>query len=72
MKRQWRIRRDRLAVPDGQQRWDRAYQHLLHWTAASPPPLVPSVSHQPRAEVEHEGSDLRAGVDAAAGAGADD
>ena len=72
MKRQWRIRRDLLAAPDGHQRWDRAYQHLLSWTASSRPPLMPPASGQQRAEVEHENRDLRASIDAAAGAGADD
>ncbi len=72
MKRQWRTRRVLLATPDGQQRWDRAYQHLLHWTASSLSPPAPPVGGQEMGEVEHEGSDLRAGIDAAAGAGADD
>ena len=34
MKREWRIRRQLLATPEGQQRWDRAYQQLLKWTPA--------------------------------------
>ncbi len=71
MKRQWRIRRDLLATPDGHQRWDRAYQHLLHWTAARPASRVPSASDQQRVEVEDEDSDLRAGIDAAPGTGTD-
>jgi uncharacterized protein (UPF0548 family) len=32
MKRQWNICRQTTAVPDGQQRWDQAYQMLLEWT----------------------------------------
>jgi uncharacterized protein (UPF0548 family) len=32
MKRQWNIRRQTTAVPDGQQRWDQAYQMLMEWT----------------------------------------
>ena len=32
MKRQWRIRRATQPHPDGQHRWDRAYQDLLRWT----------------------------------------
>ncbi len=34
MKRQWRVRRQTCAVPDGQRRWDRAYQTLLAWAAS--------------------------------------
>ncbi len=36
MKRQWQIQRTLLAAADGQRRWDRAYQHLLGWTAPDP------------------------------------
>jgi uncharacterized protein (UPF0548 family) len=32
MKRHWNIRRQTIALPDGQQRWDQAYQMLLEWT----------------------------------------
>jgi hypothetical protein len=32
MKRQWNIHRQTIALPDGQQRWDLAYQMLLEWT----------------------------------------
>jgi hypothetical protein len=28
----WRVRRRPAARQDAQQRWDRAYQHLLQWT----------------------------------------
>ena len=72
MKRHWHTRRVLLAAPDGHQRWDRAYQHPLNWTAASlAPPALP-VDGQGIVEVEHENRDVRAGIDAAAGAGADD
>ena len=33
MKRQWHIQRQLLPMPDGQHRWDRAYQQLLSWAA---------------------------------------
>ena len=36
MKRQWRIRRQASPKPDGQQRWDRAYQLLLQWSQVPP------------------------------------
>ncbi|MGO8951163.1 MAG: recombinase family protein [Ktedonobacterales bacterium] len=32
MYHQWRVRRQTTSSPDGQQRWDRAYQLLLQWT----------------------------------------
>ena len=31
MKHQWHSRRALIVTPDGQQRWDRAYQSLLAW-----------------------------------------
>ncbi len=41
MHRSWQVHRDTVARPDGQQRWDRAYQLLLQWadaaTMAQPP-----------------------------------
>jgi len=39
MKPQWHIRRQMTPVPDGQQRWDQAYQRLLEWSLcpADPP-----------------------------------
>jgi len=30
--KQWKLRRQLLASPDAQQRWDRVYQQLLRWT----------------------------------------
>ena len=34
--RPWQIRREVVGCPDGQRRWDRAYQLLLHWAVAPP------------------------------------
>ena len=34
--RTWQIRRELVGCPDGQRRWDRAYQLLLHWAVAPP------------------------------------
>jgi hypothetical protein len=34
MKRQWRVRQQTCARPDGQRRWDQAYQVLLAWAAS--------------------------------------
>jgi hypothetical protein len=71
MKRDWRIRRELLAMPDGQRRWDRAYQDLLTWE--SPAVAVPTTGAGERGGKERDDAcrDLRAGVDAAASAGAD-
>ena len=72
MKRQWRVRRELLATPDGHQRWDRAYQYLLGWTSPDVADPMTAASERQTAEVEHASSNLRAGVDAATGTGADD
>ena len=69
MKRQWRVRRQVVAAPDGQRRWDRAYQLLLAWT---PPPATVAAAEETPKEVAHADSDLSAGLDPAAGADADD
>ncbi len=37
----WRIRQQGSPIPDGQHRWDRAYQHLLRWTQPQPTELEP-------------------------------
>lgn len=41
MKHQWHPRRALVVTPDGQQRWDRAYQSLLAW---GQPPALPRSS----------------------------
>jgi hypothetical protein len=56
MRRQWTVRRTRQPEPDGQRRWDRAYQELLAWTrvgcsgeahdAAVPEPSDPEVKKE--------------------------
>jgi hypothetical protein len=33
----WRLRRRPAPRPDGQQRWDRAYLHLMQWTQGPVP-----------------------------------
>jgi SLT domain-containing protein len=33
MNRIWQVRRETVTHPDGQRRWDRAYQLLLRWAA---------------------------------------
>ena len=57
-RRTWRVRRTGTATTIGQQRWDRAYQLLLQWTAIPPAPAeVPAPPIQP--EAPHACSDLR-------------
>ena len=46
MKHQWCVRRQATPYPDGQQRWDRAYQLLLQWARASGSPALPPESDQ--------------------------
>lgn len=43
MNRIWQVRRETVTHPDGQRRWDRAYQLLLRWAAdaaAQMPPIA--------------------------------
>lgn len=40
MKRHWQVRRQVTPHPDGQRRWDRAYQLLLQWEQARPMELT--------------------------------
>jgi uncharacterized protein (UPF0548 family) len=48
MKREWRVCRAVVEVPDGQRRWDYAYQFLLRWM------MEQTAEQQPRQENEHE------------------
>jgi hypothetical protein len=38
MRRQWRLRRQTHPAPDGQRRWNQAYQLLVGWSTADEPP----------------------------------
>src|SRR3712207_2054077 len=71
MRCRWTVRRTTRPDPDGQRRWDRAYQAALAWTeglAAGPA----RASRGPGAREDgHEGGPLRPRVDAAPGAGSD-
>src|ERR687884_633020 len=40
MRHTWQVRRTTSEQPDGQARWDQAYQLLLRWTLAAMPPEV--------------------------------
>jgi hypothetical protein len=70
MKRQGQIQRRLRATPDGQQRWDRAYQALLRWTE---PTTLMSVatSEQAKAEVQHARSGVCPRIHTAASSSAD-
>jgi hypothetical protein len=48
MKRSWTVRRQPQAVLDAEQRWDRAFQHLLRCANPAPPPLavVQAAAHE--------------------------
>ena len=37
MRRKWQIQRQLQPMSDAEQRWDRAYQHLLAWTRLEEP-----------------------------------
>jgi hypothetical protein len=70
MRRQWTVRRTRQPEPDGQRRWDRAYQELLAWTRAGSgderrDAVVPGPSDL---EVKHESGSLCPRLDTAASA----
>jgi hypothetical protein len=69
--RTWQVRRTGVPMATGQQRWDRAYQHLLQWAAT--PLLGPAVAPEPsiQSEMCHAGSDLRPRLDRPPGRAAD-
>jgi hypothetical protein len=72
MRRQWIVRRTTQQEPDGQRRWDRAYQEMLSWTGDG---LVDearggAVQEPPHLEVKDESSRLCPRLDATSGASA--
>jgi hypothetical protein len=74
MRHSWRCSRSFEEHPDGQRRWDHAYQLLLHWSAlpkdtGSAPPGT-AVSPDPE-EVAHASGDLRSRLHPPAGADPD-
>jgi uncharacterized protein (UPF0548 family) len=70
MRRQWQIRRHLVAMPDGQQRWDRAYQALLRWTEAGTV-LAVTTNEREKGAGRDARSGVCAGLHAAAGPSAD-
>lgn len=62
MKRHWKVARQLLEDPKGEQRWDQAYQLLLHWAGEQ------EVVNSPKEEVEtHACSALRPGIESTPG-----
>lgn len=68
MKQEWTVHRRTVQQADGQHRWDLAYQCLLRWAQTA---RQETLSVQTQQEAHHESSDLRSGIDTAAGAGPD-
>ncbi len=72
MKRQWHVRHQVVEHPEGQLRWDRAYQALLRWTQSDlAPPQLPPVDPSMTLEVDHACSSVCTGVDPTSGTGSD-
>jgi hypothetical protein len=65
MSRQWRVHRQWIETQDAQQRWDRAYQYLLHWSREAPSEQTAGQSPhaQHRQEVKDESGSVRPSVD---------
>jgi hypothetical protein len=67
MRCQWTVCRTMQPDPDGQRRWDRAYQNILAWTAGIAEGCS-GVSAAPNVQEDgHESGPLRPGVDTASG-----
>jgi hypothetical protein len=56
--RQWKIKRQLVARPDAQRRWDQAYQCLMSWTLG-PKPSAEAQVVQTQPEESAENSRLR-------------
>ena len=46
MNRTWQVHRETVPHPDGQRRWDRAYQLLLRWAADAVPAPAPTLTQE--------------------------
>ena len=64
MKRHWIKRRQLQPQPDGEQRWDRAYQYLLQWSQETKPIQATNSNNNCgwSQEVDHENSRVREGL----------
>ena len=73
MRREWIVRRTMQQDPDGQHRWDRAYQELLTWTSVGLGDEAPAAAVQepPHQEVNPENCVLCPRLATASGAGTD-
>jgi hypothetical protein len=60
MKRQWKIQREKKEFPDGQSRWDRAYQLILEIACS-----VEKTQTLMKLEVYYASSDLCESIDSA-------
>ncbi len=72
MKHQWRLHRQLEPMPDGQQRWDRAYQQILRWSSTASMPNQSAASSTQPEGVTYAGSSICSSVDLAADPGPDD
>ena len=76
MHRQWRLRRQTHPSPDGQRRWNQAYQLLVEWTAPEESPCTaPTAAASRPAPTDQEGDHahrpVRSGLDPATSPTAD-
>ncbi len=71
MRCQWIVRRTMRPDPDGQRRWDRAYQQVLAWTKEMAVASAGASRGPGAREDGHEGGALCPRVDAAPGASPD-
>ena len=63
-KRRWNVGRSYAEQPDARSRWDRSYQFLIQWSAAS---LTDQAFSSPLTqENSHENRNVRSGVNPAA------
>jgi hypothetical protein len=61
MKHNWRIQRRTVPLPNGQQRWDQVYQHLLQWTNPHPTEIIPVPTTPSPQEASHARSSVSPG-----------
>jgi hypothetical protein len=67
MKRSWTIRRQSQAMPDAQNRWDRAFQLLLRCSNLNPQSTTAAPLADNTQEMEHESRTLCTCLDQPAG-----
>ena len=62
MRHDWRTTRRLEPHPDGQRRWDRAYQLLLEWAATGPAPGRPLASRSRVVDPHAGGASMRIAI----------